>query len=707
MTYHGQKWFTLVPFLLSAAAYLAQAQEPLSGPCPIGRARDQFVVRHAAIEDPWKFLRFFRNRADEAAKAVNALQGKRYSPAEVKRITSIVEQDRFFPVNFLYSTTEVKNCSGGQLDLVFFVFSMQVSPDIHLSYESREQQNDDPAKELISSDQRRKPQIHPQIGYDATDGFFAGGDAEIFFRDNRVSLDKFAVQGYGSSSLRWTTGTLSGHHDYATGWLAHADWASNFTSFSAPTTTVDLNRARLDAQFSASSRPANGAVLRFGFVAGGGNEQSGFNPASLATDVVPSSGYSGLRLFGGVTEEGNRNALAVSYGLELGGSTNTSLLNDWRKHIGDAAFDFWLPFGDHRLFEVEQHFTAGAVDINRQVPVGELFFGGNRETYFVANEGWKIRSNPYIRSLPANSFYRTSSGSGAQNFLAYNLTAGINVWHMPLMPPEIKASESLCRKLVMMDSVPPSKAMSKDLCQKLNGAFVTVTNTLQAANAVADIRLKQTLAEMPVLQSKLSALTDAVKSAQSGAPASLDPLFAACGNAIQASTDSVNSAISEKPNAAYEIVEELLPDGESPLSDVTTRCGGDLNHALNNSQVAATSETLQTSAGQFQAQLKAIDDDANAKAATFISYVKRMLYRVLSEVNIVSVSPVGMFDVARIAPATSGPYSGTKYGVGGGVRVTLASTVSFTAGYSWNVDRQPGEDPGAFSVSLTTRNLFH
>jgi len=150
-----------------------------------------------------------------------------------------------------------------------------------------------------------------------------------------------------------------------------------------------------------------------------------------------------------------------------------------------------------------------------------------------------------------------------------------------------------------------------------------------------------------------------------------------------------------------------LPDGESPLSDVTTRCGGDLNHALNNSQVAATSETLQTSAGQFQAQLKAIDDDANAKAATFISYVKRMLYRVLSEVNIVSVSPVGMFDVARIAPATSGPYSGTKYGVGGGVRVTLASTVSFTAGYSWNVDRQPGEDPGAFSVSLTTRNLFH
>ena len=108
---------------------------------PIGKARDQFVIRHAAIEDPWKFLRFFRNRADEAAKAVNALQGKRYSPAEVKRITSIVEQDRFFPVNFLYSTTEVKNCSGGRLDLVFFVFSMQVSPDIHLSYESREQQN--------------------------------------------------------------------------------------------------------------------------------------------------------------------------------------------------------------------------------------------------------------------------------------------------------------------------------------------------------------------------------------------------------------------------------------------------------------------------------------------------------------------------------------------------------------------------------------
>jgi hypothetical protein len=54
-----------------------------------------------------------------------------------------------------------------------------------------------------------------------------------------------------------------------------------------------------------------------------------------------------------------------------------------------------------------------------------------------------------------------------------------------------------------MDPVPPDMAMNKDLCQELNGAFVTSTNTLQAANAVTDTRLKQALAKMPDLQSKL------------------------------------------------------------------------------------------------------------------------------------------------------------------------------------------------------------
>ena len=43
---------------------------------------------------------------------------------------------------------------------------------------------------------------------------------------------------------------------------------------------------------------------------------------------------------------------------------------------------------------------------------------------------------------------------------------------------------------------------------------------------------------------------------------------------------------------------------------------------------------------------------------------------------------------------------------GGGIRLTLVSTVSFTAGYAVNVHPHPGEGTGAFFFSLTSRNLF-
>jgi hypothetical protein len=37
----------------------------------------------------------------------------------------------------------------------------------------------------------------------------------------------------------------------------------------------------------------------------------------------------------------------------------------------------------------------------------------------------------------------------------------------------------------------------------------------------------------------------------------------------------------------------------------------------------------------------------------------------------------------------------------------LASYVNFTAGYAWNVNRQPGEGKGALFFSLGVKDLFH
>ena len=408
-----------------------------------------------------------------------------------------------------------------------------------------------------------------------------------------------------------------------------------------------------------------------------------------------------MKFLGGLTRERTHQALNVSYGIELG-STGTSLAGDWVKQVGDVSFDFWKPFGDHRLFEVEQRLIAGGVSILKDIPVGELFFGGNQESYFISDQTWQVGSSPYIRSLPANSLYRTSVGAGAQSFFSYNLTAAATAWRKPLLPEELQISEPFCKKLVATEDVPPELQTSKDLCKKLNGQINTATNTLIALNAQEDPRLKDVIATLPALSTRLSALSDAVTHAQANAPSSLQPLFEVCHAAIDASADTIKSTTTGEIGSAYENIEDLLPDGASALAAALTSCDQKLNASLHDPAITQASGNLRASTDQLQKQISHIDNDAAQKA----SFIKRVIYLVLGEVNIAAISPMAIFDVARIAPVTAGPYAGTHYGVGGGVRFSIVSTLNFTAAYAWNVDRRPGEGPGAFYFSLTTRNLF-
>lgn len=89
-----------------------------------------------------------------------------------------------------------------------------------------------------------------------------------------------------------------------------------------------------------------------------------------------------------------------------------------------------------------------------------------------------------------------------------------------------------------------------------------------------------------------------------------------------------------------------------------------------------------------------------------MAFVHRTLETLIKEVNIYSISPVAVFDVAHIGPATGG-LGGTRYGPGGGIRFWLVSTFNFTLGYAWNPQHRPGEGPGAIFFSLETRDLFH
>jgi len=63
-----------------------------------------------------------------------------------------------------------------------------------------------------------------------------------------------------------------------------------------------------------------------------------------------------------------------------------------------------------------------------------------------------------------------------------------------------------------------------------------------------------------------------------------------------------------------------------------------------------------------------------------------------------------MFDVARLG-ARENDFHKVRYGVGLGTRFSLVS-LDLDVGYSWNINRTPGEGRGAFVFSMKVSDLF-
>jgi len=74
------------------------------------------------------------------------------------------------------------------------------------------------------------------------------------------------------------------------------------------------------------------------------------------------------------------------------------------------------------------------------------------------------------------------------------------------------------------------------------------------------------------------------------------------------------------------------------------------------------------------------------------------------ELNLFQISPVAIFDAARLSSPHAGS-TGLRYGTGAGIRISLA-TLDVTAGYAFNVGRKPGESRGAFFFSLDVSDIF-
>jgi hypothetical protein len=87
------------------------------------------------------------------------------------------------------------------------------------------------------------------------------------------------------------------------------------------------------------------------------------------------------------------------------------------------------------------------------------------------------------------------------------------------------------------------------------------------------------------------------------------------------------------------------------------------------------------------------DDDTKVVKAALDAFVK--------ELNVVAVSPVAVFDVARVWPDPAG----TRYGAGCGVRLSIFN-FNTTVGYAFNLKHHAGDGRGAFFFSMDFTDIF-
>jgi hypothetical protein len=677
-------------------------------PCKVGTnfEIDKYRIAHVAIDDPFRFLYWIGGKSKDieaqlSARLTNQLFTYRLVDADA---LAMIESARFAPdsrqsFSVRIEMVSVQNCdpAARTLDLVYRIYSTDPPQFLGGAAESQTTAEKSPQTTTGLTQAGNPFHFTPTGGYNRSDGAFGGGRILVTPTLGAFHwFDAFTAQGQGSYSMRSLSAALSGSANLR-GWLRHAGWRLNYLNSSEPAGVTHLKNAALSGQADGETRPFwQGAVLaRFGALLAGGNMQSGVPAGLLPPQTVANAGYGSLKGYLGLTSRTSHNVLSISYGLELGSVGPTARV-DWRKHIGDVADEFWIPIGDHKPLDVESRFAAGGIQIPHSIPLAARFFGGDGgggggdgDQFFIPGDSWQIREEPVIRAIPSNRFYLTAQGAGADRFTSVNLTISYPVKSRPIMPRELSTNS--------------------EFDKLLRGQIVSAASADQNYYTWKDPNFVAALNQLAHLSKLLDALQTAANVAQAAHPGQLPDQFADCTVNIGTAAFYVQSALADKGVAQYGDLSALLPApvGSDALQAVQDACIGEVNQQWNDPGIRDAAAAVDASGAAITKDFNAIDQKTAArKAANDIAFVKRTLNTLFKDLNIFSVGPVAVFDAASIGPA-KGALGGNRIGPGGGIRLELASYVNFTLGYAWNVNRQPGEGPGALFFSIGVRDLFH
>jgi hypothetical protein len=123
-------------------------------------------------------------------------------------------------------------------------------------------------------------------------------------------------------------------------------------------------------------------------------------------------------------------------------------------------------------------------------------------------------------------------------------------------------------------------------------------------------------------------------------------------------------------------------------------------------QLTAQAQRLGQLEDTLRQTMKALSRPAvEARAIRDTDFTGRMLDVIFRELNLYSLAPFAMFDVARIEETQSPAFDRFRFAAGPGIRLSLVN-FNVDLGYAFNANRQPGEHRGSFYFAISVSDLF-
>lgn len=576
--------------------------------------------------------------------------------------------------------------------------------------------------------------VQPYFGYNNTRKVFAGTKFTATLPNSFIN--KFEIDAAGSSQSSEVKFAAVGTDNYQKGLFRYSEWRLGYRFSSVPSDRAKLRQGEGSGQVYLASRgfTEKDLILRFGGALESGNRQSDDLRAIVPPSNLRNSGVTNVKGFVGATMKVGLHSLKASYGLQLGNATN-GLKLDFVKQVFDSAAN--LKFPHLRDFTVEGEFTAGTINRRGNLPIVEKFYGGNTEKSFIEGGAWQIRANPFIRSFPENKLSQVDGSGilGLDSFASVNLTLSVQVWRRPLVPRDVwedpkrpgqlepRLEKGIEKSFVAGESQITSSYMSQSSEYK---AVVKPVTDMGPVVAGLNCLLRGTAA------AGAQCSAPGIPNSNPGIQAQLKLLFVppVCDDCAPSGTfDVVATSVSaiieddakevSDPDTIRALVVDLPPDVDDP-SDETWRSqinalGKSLMvlEGLLPAPTAGDVRTLRTrlesQATEAREKLEILDRSSRAIEAKQMAkrdliYPRHVLDYLIREANLFSLSPILIFDAARVRQVGV-PNAGSRYGVGGGLKFTFIG-LDVRGGYVWSPNPGLGEQKGAFLFRFDVADIF-